>query len=191
MVDSAYTEDRPRLRRKIYNLVRVAHVGRVQLRVARVSPLRVDVMWPRPVGLQSALRLARLALERDPGMAPLLTREPEGIPLIVAEEIVLDAFGLPKKDTKGKLKLDKKDKDSTEKKDREDKRDEKDEKSTPEKKKRRTRKRSKCVPSQEEEEEDPRCRVRAVVPADAELQRLLAEFELDVPQPAGGQSPKQ
>ena len=102
--------------------------------------------------LQSALRLARLALERDPGMAPLLTREPEGIPLIVAEEIVLDAFGLPKKDTKGKLKLDKKDKDSTEKKDKEDKRDEKGEKSTPEKKKRRTRIWSKCAPSQEEEE---------------------------------------
>ena len=128
-----------------------------------------------------------MTTERYNFLSPLLTRPPEGI----KGDGKKKRDGREKKDKKDKLKLDKKDKDSTEKKDKEDKRDEKGEKSTPEKKKRRTRKRSKCVPSQEEEEEDPRCRVRAVVPADAELQRLLAEFELDVPQPAGGQSPKQ
>ena len=152
----------------------------------RVSPKRLDVVWPRPVGLQSAVRLARLTTERYNYLSPLLTRPPEGI----KGDGKKKRDGREKKDKKDKLKLDKKDKDSTEKKDKEDKRDEKDEKSTPEKKKRRTRKRSKCVPSQEEEEEDPRCSpVRAVVPADAEWQRLLAAFELDVQQPAGGQSP--
>ena len=175
------------MKRKIYNFLQVVATSKAGLRVKRVSQQRVDVVWPRPVGPWSAVRLQRLTAERYPRHPWRQARKPEGI----KDDGKKKRDGREKKDKKDKLKLDKKDKDSTEKKDREDKRDEKDEKSTPEKKKRRTRKRSKCVPSQEEEEEDPRCRVRAVVPADAELQRLLAEFELDVPQPAGGQSPKQ
>ena len=53
--------------------------GRAKLRVVFVNPMRVDVVWPRPVGLQSAVRIAHLATERDPRVAPLLSRQPEGI----------------------------------------------------------------------------------------------------------------
>ena len=150
------------MHRKISALHRVAEAPtkRTKLCVKRVSPKRLDVVWPRPVGLQSARRLASLTTERYNYLSPLLTRPPEGI----KGDGKKKRDGREKKDKKDKLKLDKKDKDSTEKKDKEDKRDEKDEKSTPEKKKRRTRKRSKCAPSQEEEE-DPRCSpARAVVP---------------------------
>ena len=136
------------MQRKLREFVQVVEGGKVKLRVEHVSPTRVDVVWPRPVGPQSAVRLKRLTSERYSGRPCLLIREPEGVKDDGKEEM----DGREKKDKNDKLKLDKKDKDSTEKKDKEDKRDEKGEKSTPEKKKRRTRKRSKCAPSQEEEE---------------------------------------
>ena len=122
------------LQRKIKCLRRI--LGRrflSHLRLEDVSETRVDVLWPRAVGLKRVLRVVRLANAKDHNFT--LQGEPQGI-----EDDCEEQKGSREK------KNNTKSKDSAETHDKKNCKGKKEKKRTP--KKRKKKKKSTCVPAQ-------------------------------------------